>query len=144
MAEHCTTIRVRYADTDQSGVVYHANYIIWFEAGRSDTMREYGVPYTELESLGIHLPVVELHARYHRPAVYDQLVEVWTHIAELTRAKLTFAYRLSLPGDRRPLATGSTLHAFVDGDGRVIRMDRHPELWERIQQTASTLHAGDA
>ena len=112
MAAHCTTIRVRYADTDQSGAVYHANYVIWFEAGRSDAMREHGVPYAELERLGILLPVVDLHVRYNRPARYDQLVEVWTHFAELTRLKVRFGSTIRLPGYSRPLATGNTLHPF--------------------------------
>ena len=141
MAEHCTTIRVRYADTDQSGAVYHANYVIWFEAGRSDTMREHGVPYAELERLGILLPVMDLHVRYHRPARYDQLVEVWTHVAELTRSKVRFGYSVRLPGDSQPLATGHTLHPFVDKDNRILRMDRYPELWEQIQSATARLMA---
>ena len=139
MAEHCTQVRVRYADTDQSGVVYHANYIRWFEVARAESMRAHGLPYVEVEAQGIHLPVVDLHVRYHRPALYDQLVEVWAHIAEVSRVQVRYAYRLTLPGESRPLATGHTVHAFVDSAGRVARMDRHPEIWARIQAVAARL-----
>ena len=139
MAEHCTAVRVRYADTDAGGVVYHANYIVWLEASRTEALRAHGVPYTELQALGIHLPVIDLQVRYHRPAFYDQLIEVWAHIAELGRARVRFGYRLGLPGESRPLATAHTVHSFVDARGRVLRLDRHPELWARVQAAAARL-----
>ncbi len=139
MGEHRTHVRVRYADTDQSGAVYHAAYLRWFEAGRSEAMRDHGIPYSETEARGINLPVIDLHVRYHRPALYDQLLEVRTHVASLTRTRIQFAYRLVLPGDRRPLATATTVHPFVDRDGRVLRLDRYPDLWERIQRAARDL-----
>ena len=139
MASHCAVVRVRYADTDQAGVVYHANYVPWLETGRTESLRAHGIPYTVLEARGIMFPVLDLHLRFHRPALYDQLVQVWTSIAELTRTRVHFAYSLRTEGEPRPLATGGTLHSFVDRSGRVLRMDRHPDLWERIHAAAEQL-----
>lgn len=141
MSAHCTPIRVRYADTDQSGAVYHANYIVWFEAGRTEAMRAAGIPYSEVDACGINLPVVELNARYNRPVLYDQLIEVWTTIGVLTRTRVRFDYRIRLPGSDRSLVEAHTLHAFVSHGGSVLRMDRFGELWERVQEAARKLQA---
>lgn len=139
MPRHCTTVRVRYADTDQAGVVYHANYVPWFETGRTESLRAHGIPYTELTDMGINLPVVDLHVRYHRAALYDQLIEIWTGIEEVTRTRVHFVYTLQVAGESRPLATARTIQTFVDDDGRVLRMDRFPEVWQRIQAAAAEL-----
>lgn len=139
MAEHCTTVRVRYADTDASGVVYHANYIVWLEAGRTEALRAHGLPYSELQVLGIHLPVIHLQVHYHRPALYDQVIEVWAHMQELTRTRVGFGYNLRLQGEPRPLATARTIHSFVNSHGRVQRLDRYPDLWSRVKAAAERL-----
>ncbi len=139
MAEHCTTIRVRYADTDAGGVVYHANYIVWLEAARTECLRAHNVPYTNLQAVGVHLPVVDLGVRYRQPVLYDQLVEVWVSIVALGRARVHFAYRLHLPGDSRVVATAHTVHAVTDARGRVLRLDRYPDLWDKIQAAAAAL-----
>jgi len=144
VAEHCTTIRVRYADTDAGGVVYHANYIVWLEAARTECLRAHDVPYTELQAVGVHLPVVDLGVRYRRPALYDQLIEVWVSIVELGRARVHFAYRLQLPGDSRSLATAHTVHAVTDAQGRVLRLDRYPALWTKIRAAAAALGPSSA
>lgn len=119
--------------------MYHANYLVWFEAGRAESMRSCGIPYTELDNQGIYLPVIDVHIRYHRPALYDQLVEVWTHIIELTRTKVHFGYKLRLAGDPALLATGHTIHAVIGPGGRVMRLDRSPDLWQRLQAAAARL-----
>lgn len=139
MAEHCTTIRVRYADTDAGGVVYHANYIVWLEAARTECLRAHNVPYTELQAVGVHLPVVDLGVRYRRPVLYDQLIEVWVSIQELGRARVHFTYRLHLAGDSKPLATAYTVHAVTDWQGRVLRLDRYPDLWRKILSASTAL-----
>ena len=141
MARNCTTIRVRYADTDAGGVVYHANYIVWLEASRTEALRAHGVPYVELQEHGIHLPVIDLHVRYHQPALYDQLIEAWVHIAEITRTRVRFEYSLRPQGDTTHLATAHTVHAFMGARGRVLRMDRYPELWTRVLAAAEELRA---
>ncbi len=139
MAAHKTQVRVRYAHTDQSGVVYHTRYIEWFEAGRSDAMREHGMPYSEIESLGILLPVIEVYARYHKPAVYEQLLDIWTYVGELTRTRIRFDYRITLAEQNEPLVTGYTVHPFISKDNKVLRLDRMPELWQRLQEAAREL-----
>lgn len=106
-------------------------------------MRHQGIPYAEMESYGIHLPVIDLRVRYHRPALYDQLIEVWTHIAELTRTTVRFGYRLRVAGESQVLATGHTVHATVDPRGRIVRMDRHPEMWSRLRAAAALLEEND-
>jgi len=136
---HSTSIRVRYADTDQSGAVYHANYVKWFEAARVEAMRAAGIPYTEIEAAGIHLPVIDLHVRYHLPAFYDDLLEVWSSITELSRTRVKFEYILHRVGESKPLATGHTVHPFVDVAGRVHRVDRMPEFWQRIRAAVERL-----
>lgn len=142
MPEHGITIRVRYHHTDQSGAVYHANYVQWFEAARAEAMRAGGIPYSELEASGVQLPVVDLHARYLRPARYDDLLEVWARVAELGRVRVKFEYRIVRSTSGELLATGHTVHASTDPSGRVLRMDRLPDFWDRIQRAAGPLQAG--
>lgn len=119
--------------------MYHANYIVWLEAGRTECLRAHGVPYTDLQAAGIHLPVIDLRLRYHRPALYDQLIEVWTHVEDISRIKVSFGYELRLSGEKKPIATAHTTHSFVDSRGRVTRMDRHPDLWERVLAAVTQL-----
>ncbi len=88
-----TEIRVRYAETDAMGVVYYANYFVWFEIGRTDWIRGRGVTYREFEEQGVLLPVVEAHCAYRASARYDDLVRLETRLAALTPARVSFAYR---------------------------------------------------
>lgn len=117
------SVRVLYADTDQMGVVYHATYLRWFEAGRSDYMRRRGLPYLQIEKEGITLPVVEAHAKYHSPAQYDDVLEITTWVSTVSRAQLTFCYLISIGG--RSLVTGYTRHASVGPEGRPTRLPNH-------------------
>jgi acyl-CoA thioester hydrolase len=124
-----TQIRVIYGDTDQMGVVYYANYLRFFEAGRSEFLRAKGLRYRDFEEQhGLLLPVVEAGVHYRVPARYDDLVTVETALGEARRASARFDYRL-IRGEEL-LATGHTVHACVDLDGRVQRMPR--ELLERL------------
>ncbi len=118
-----TQIRVIYGDTDQMGVVYYANYLRFFEAGRTEFLRAKGMGYREVEERHrIHLPVVEATVRYLAPARYEDLVTVETSLAGVKRASARFHYRIHRDGE--VLATGETLHACTDLDGRVQRMPR--------------------
>lgn len=128
-----TELRVIYGDTDQMGVVYYANYLRYFEAGRNEYIRAHGLRYRDFEErFGLRLPVAEASVNYKLPARYDDVIAVETSMAELRRASARFGYRI-LRGDEL-LATGHTVHACVDLAGRVRRMPQ--ELIERL--------AGDA
>jgi acyl-CoA thioester hydrolase len=118
-----TQVRVAYADTDQMGVVYHANYLIWFERGRTEAMRELGLPYAALEARGVVLPVVEAGVRFRGPARYDDLLVVETVIEGLGRSRIAFRYAIRRDGPDEPvLVEGYTEHAFLTRDGRVARV----------------------
>ena len=116
-----TEIRVIYGDTDQMGVVYYANYLRYFEAGRNEFIRAQGLRYRDFEArFGLVLPVAEAQVRYHQPARYDDLLSLETRLCELLGASALFGYRL-LREDGTLLATGSTRHACLDGKGHVKR-----------------------
>jgi acyl-CoA thioester hydrolase len=114
-------IRVIYGDTDQMGVVYYANYLRYFEAGRNEFLRAYGVRYRDFEQQHqVSLPVVEAQVSYKQPARYDDLVSVFTGLARIGRASVRFEYR-ALRGDDL-LATGHTVHACVSRAGQVVAL----------------------
>src|SRR5919108_775864 len=117
-----TCYRVIYGDTDRMGVVYYGNYLRWFESGRSEFLRQIGMPYASVEERGIHFPVTEILCRYLKPARYDDLISIETQLASIARATLTFSYRILKAEDESLLALGSTKHACVDGRGRVVRI----------------------
>jgi acyl-CoA thioester hydrolase len=129
-----TRIRVIYGDTDQMGVVYYANYLRYFEAGRNEFIRAKGLRYRDFEAMfRLMLPVVEAAASYRAPARYDDLLTVETSLAEIRRASARFSYRIVRDGE--VVATGHTVHACVDAEGRVQRMPR--ELVERLGGASS-------
>ena len=117
-----STIRVRYAETDQMGVAHHAEYFAWFEVARTDLLRHSGLTYRELEADGLRLPVIEATARYLRPVLYDDLLEVHTEVTSIGGARVGFAYEVRREGTVGPLATGTTEHATVDASGRPRRL----------------------
>jgi acyl-CoA thioester hydrolase len=118
-----TRVAVRYAETDMMGIVYHGSYLPWFEIGRTTLLKEVGISYKELEAQGYRLPVLEVSARYLRPAFYDDTLDITTTLRErpLLRIRLDYEVRR---GDEL-LATGNTTHAFIDKQGRVVR----PPAW---------------
>jgi acyl-CoA thioester hydrolase len=122
MTGSVSLVRVRYAETDQMGVVYHANYLVWFEVGRTDLLRSFGWTYREMESTGVRLPVLEAHCEYRRPARYDDELEIHTHGRLLSPVRLEFTYDVRLKEDQRLVATGYTRHAAVDLTGRPCRL----------------------
>lgn len=122
LPETKSRIRVRYQETDRMGVVYYANYLTWFEVARTDLLRSLGESYREIEAANVFLPVVEAHCRYHRPARYDDVVEIHTAASRPSRATLRFDYRCQRADDGTLLASGSTSHVAVDERGRPIRL----------------------
>jgi acyl-CoA thioester hydrolase len=117
-----TSLRVRYAETDQMGVVYHANYFVWFEVARTDLLRARGWTYREMEQAGVSLPVIEAHCEYRRPAHYDDEVDIVATARVASPARMEFRYEITVRGQAGPIATGRTSHAAVGRDGRPCRL----------------------
>jgi acyl-CoA thioester hydrolase len=115
-------VRVRYAETDQMGVVYYANYLVWFEVARTDWLRAAGWTYRQLEQDGVALPVIEAHAEYRRAARYDDELEIRAAPTLLTPVRIRFDYQVWRSGDTAPIATGHTVHAAMDRSGRPCRL----------------------
>jgi acyl-CoA thioester hydrolase len=110
-----TRLRVRYAETDNMGVVYHSNYAIWFEVGRVELLRQLGLEYRTMEKEdNCHIPVVDLRVRYKAPALYDDEIVVRTRLANARSSLLHFAYEVVRATDQTLLATGETMHIVVD------------------------------
>ncbi len=119
---HRIETRVTYADTDAMGIVYYSHYLRWFEMGRTELMRGLGFAYKEMESQGTYLPVSEVFCRYLVSAKYDDVLIIETSVDFLKRASIQFAYRILRKADAVQIVTGTTLHAFVDRQGRIIRV----------------------
>ena len=117
-----TTLRVRYAETDAMGVVYHANYFVWFEVGRGDWFRAFGQDYGEWESLGYFLPVSEAHARFHAPARYADVVTVRTWVKEARSRGVTLGYEVVDATSQKRLVSGWTKHICMDSRGQSCRL----------------------
>src|SRR5262249_17392872 len=115
-------VRVRYAETDTMGVVYYANYLIWFEVGRTDLLRQAGWSYRWMEVEGFSLPVIEAHCSYKQPARYDEELEVRTTGQLVTLVRMRFDYEVARSHDGTLLATGHTVHASLDRAGRPCRV----------------------
>ncbi|HEY2906352.1 MAG TPA: thioesterase family protein [Vicinamibacterales bacterium] len=117
-----TRLRVRYAETDQMGVVYYANYLVWFEVARTDLLRGSGWSYREMEAEGVALPVIEAHCDYKQSARYDDELEIRTMGTMMSPVRVRFAYEVVRPADDATLATGHTVHAALDRSGRPCRL----------------------
>jgi acyl-CoA thioester hydrolase len=119
-----SVVRVRYAETDMMGVVYYANYLVWFEVGRANWLRETGHTYAGMEAAGIRLPVISAHCDYHQPAHYDEEMEVRATARLASPARLAFDYEVVRRADRVLVASGHTVHVAVDRTGRPQRLPR--------------------
>ena len=109
-------LRVRYAETDRMGVVYHSHFVIWFEIGRVELMRQLGFRYRDMEeNENCHIPVADLHVRYKEPALYDDEILVRTRLKDVHRSLLRFHYEILRASDQTVLAEGETTHLVVDG-----------------------------
>lgn len=104
------------------GIVYHTNYIRWFEIGRIELLRKMGITYSEMEKDGFYLPVTRVYCHYHLPAHYDEIVLVETRIAYLKRASIKFTYLIWDESRENLLTEGYTIHACTDRDGKIIRV----------------------
>ena len=129
MPAHETTIRVRYAETDQMGIVYYANYLVWMEVARVDYCRSIGFHYKDMElDDGVLLAVAESHCRYVSPARFDEEISIATSIPDVNRRFVTFDYEMSCAG--RKVATGQTRHIFLSRGLRPVRLpDKYAALF---------------
>jgi acyl-CoA thioester hydrolase len=121
MIEHSLTVRVRYGETDQMGVVYHSNYLLYFEMGRTELMRAAGLAYRELEERGIFLVVTESACRHRAAARYDDLLRVTTRVTRLGKATIRFEYDVDGPDGKR-IAEGHTELAALGRDRSPTRL----------------------
>jgi acyl-CoA thioester hydrolase len=131
MREVETQLRVRYSETDQMGIVYHAHYLVWFEIGRTEWCRAAGHPYAGMERDGLFIPVTRVEAAFRRRSSYDDAIRIVTAMAELSARGCTFGYRVESP-DGDLLADGATRHVFTDPSGKAIRAPR--ELVEGLER----------
>ena len=130
-----TRVRVRYAETDQMGVVYHANYLVWFEIGRVELLRSHGFLYKQIEvELGCALAVVEVTARFKAPARYDDELLVETRVTKFRGPLLSFGYRILRAEDRLLLCEGETVHVLV---GRDMKRATLPKKYADLLSAAS-------
>ena len=123
-----SVVRVRYAETDKMGVVYYANYFVWFEVGRADLLRSLGWTYREMEHAGIALPVIAAECDYRRPARYDEEIEIRTRGRMLSPIRMEFTYEIARRDDDTVVAAGRTVHAALDPAGKPCRLP------ERVRQ----------
>ena len=127
---HETEVRVRYAETDQMGIAHHANYLIWFEAGRSDLCRARGFSYKDMEEqAGALLVVAESYVRYKSPAFYEDILTVRTNISEIRSRSIRFSYEINRGSDGALIAEGETLHLVTDKQQKVRTI---PESYKRL------------
>jgi acyl-CoA thioester hydrolase len=122
---HSIEFRVRYAETDQMQVVYHSNYLIWCEMGRTEFIRALGTPYSELERQNVALAVVEAMLRFHSAAVYDNLIRVTTTIREVKSRTITFDYVITNAESGERFVTASTKLVSLTRDNRLTALPDH-------------------
>jgi acyl-CoA thioester hydrolase len=128
--KHRTTFRVRYAETDQMGVVYYANYLIWMEIGRVELVRSRGFDYKQLEQAeGLFLSVIDANCHYLYPARYDEEIIVQTEVVNSTSRTIEFAYQIRAAASERLLAQGSTRHIWLNREWRPVRL---PEQYREV------------
>ncbi len=113
---HTTEIKVRYAETDNMGIVYYANYLVWFEVGRTEYLLSQGMDYRDVEKDGLFMAVVEARCVYKAPARYGETVVVSTWPADVRNSSLTFAYKVTRKGEDKVLCEGYTSHVLIDKD----------------------------
>lgn len=131
-----TIIRTRYSETDQMGIIYHANYFVWFEIGRTEFFRQLDMDYKELEENNILLPVIDVGCRYIQSAKYDDELIIKTKLSSLKGVKLIFSYEIIRKKDNALLAEGYTKHAFVTKELKPVNFKKKlPHVWEILNQS---------
>ncbi len=130
-----TTLTVRYAETDQMGIVYHTNYGIWYEIARTNLLKDIGYTYSNIEKNGVMLPVIDLNIHYISPTYYDDTITIKTTVSKLLGAKIEFSYSTYRNNIDSPVNTGKSVHAFVNTDMQLINFKRHsPEIYSALKK----------
>ncbi|MBD5638162.1 acyl-CoA thioesterase [Clostridium botulinum] len=131
-----TETTVRYVETDQMGVVHHSNYYPWFEIGRTEFTKATGMKYTDIENIGVMMPLTESYCKYMKPAKYEDEIIIETSIEKLTPVKVIFSYKIIKKENNELLAKGSTTQAFVDKNNfRVMNLKQcNEELWNKLME----------
>lgn len=136
-----TKLTVRYAETDQMGIVHHSNYPVWFEAARGDFFKGLGFTYPRLEESGILLPLIELKCQFKNPARYGDEVVVKIKVIKFTCVRIMFAYEVYNLLNNKLLATGETIHAWTDRNLKPINLEKKfPELYEKLKKEFSEIN----
>ncbi|WP_141706098.1 acyl-CoA thioesterase [Caloranaerobacter ferrireducens] len=131
-----TVIRVRYGETDQMGIVYHANYFVWFDIGRTEFFREIGMEYKTLEEKDVLLPVIDVGCKYIVSAKYDDEIIIRTKVTELKGVRLKFNYEIIRKNDMVKLAEGYTAHAFVNSELKPINFKKKfKDIWDKLENS---------
>ena len=134
MEKNKTTINPRYSETDQMGIIYHSNYFVWFEVGRTDLLKKHGLGYEKVEEIGIILPVIEVNCKYKSSAFYGDDLDIKTFIEKLTPTRIKFKYEVIRKHDKL-LASGFTEHVFVDKNKkRPINLQKsYKDVYEKLK-----------
>ena len=135
-----TELVVRYAETDQMGVVHHATYPIWFEIARTEYIRALGMSYSDMEKQGVMLPVTGISCRYRLPARYDDTIEITARITRFSPARIEFLYEVRRKGEQEILTTGTSAHGFVDSETfRPLNLKKAlPDFYAVMEKQAQT------
>jgi acyl-CoA thioester hydrolase len=128
-------IVVRYAEVDRMGVAHHANYPVWFEAGRTDFFRRLGLSYDEIENSGVLLPLIKLECNFISPLRYEDEILLKTRLTEFTRVKATFDYKIDYQG--KTTTTGQTVHAWTNRQLKPVNLAKeNPKLYQLLEQSS--------
>ncbi len=134
-----TRLVVRYAETDKMGIVHHSNYPIWFEMGRTDYIRKMGISYSEIEEMGLFLPLIELKCQYKGAARYEDRIIVRTWIKEATGVRLVFSYEVVKEGESHPITIGETVHVWTNDRLKPVNIKKHASgIYEIISRALLT------
>lgn len=129
-----TTFTVRYAETDAMGIVHHSNYPIWFEAGRTDFIKQLGMSYSEIEKRGLMLPLLELKCCYKGAARYEDEITVKTSLKEMSYTRLIFRYEVFKNGDQELITTGETMHVWTNSQLKPVNLKKAaPDIYHLIE-----------
>lgn len=129
-----SNITVRYAETDQMQIVHHSVYPVWYEVARTDFIKKVGMTYSEMEKMGILLPLINLQCNYKGATYYEDELIIEASIKTLTPIKIEFLYKVYRKGEDKPVNIGSTLHAWVDKNMKIINMKKHhPDIYKMIE-----------
>jgi acyl-CoA thioester hydrolase len=131
-------LTVRYAETDQMGVVHHSNYAVWFEAGRTEYIRSLGMPYSRMEEEGAKLPLLELKCSFKGFARYEDEILIKTYIKEYTGTRLLFHYDVYKAGNDRPITEGETLHVWTNAELKPVNLKKYrPDIYGLIEKASN-------